>query len=71
MGEDREAHLVPALAPHLLLEPRDGLEVVVEDFRSGLDDAIDQLVAAVEVGGQDLDGRPGPTSDGVRRNGRK
>ena len=43
MLEHREADLVLALAPDVLLEPGDGLEVVVEDLGTGCEDDVDQL----------------------------
>ena len=60
-----EADLVPTLATDLLLESGDGLDVVVEDLGTRLEDAVDQVLAAVEIRGQHLDGRPGPPAHGL------
>ena len=62
--EDAQAHGVLALAADGLLEAGDGLQVVVEDLGLGREDDLDRLGAAVEVGGQHLDRRPGPGADG-------
>ena len=48
----------------MLLEPGHRLEVVVEDLGRGREDDVDRFGAAVEVGRQDLDRRPGPRADG-------
>ena len=63
--QDRQAHIVAALSPDLLLESRDGLEVVIEDLGLRREDAVDQIVPPVEVGGEDFDRRSGPASNGV------
>ena len=58
--EHREADLVLALPPHVLLQPGDGLEVVVEHIGPGVENDVDQLASPVEVGREHLDRRAGP-----------
>ena len=62
--ENGQAHRVLALAAHVLLEPGDGLHVVVEDLGPGLQDDVDRLGPAVEVGGEHFDRGPGALADG-------
>ena len=69
MAQDVQADVVLALAPDLLLEPGDGLEVVVEDLGAGREDDVDAIGAAVEIGREHLDGRTGSLADARARSG--
>ena len=64
MLEDGEAHLVLALAPDVVLEPGNRLEVVVEDLGPGGEDDVDQLASSVEIGREHFDGGAGPPPHG-------
>ena len=57
--EDAEAALPAGALADRLLEPPDGLEVVVEDVGPGVHHGAQRGVGAVEVGDEDLDAHPG------------
>ena len=51
-------------------QPLDGLDVVTDDIRCGVDDDVEQLFAAVEIGNEHLDGGVGIYApDGTNRFG--
>ena len=62
--EDSEAHLVQALAAHVMLEPGDRFEVVVEHLGPGFEHDVDQVGPTVEVRGEHLDRGAGSAANG-------
>ncbi len=53
-AEHRERAAVARLRPNRLREPLDGLEIVVEDVRAGLQHRAERGLLALEIRGQDL-----------------
>jgi hypothetical protein len=62
--EDRETDFVLALAPHVVLEACDRLEVMVEHLGSGGEDDVDQLASPVEVRREHFNGGARPPAYG-------
>ena len=58
-GEDAHAAVPPGSPTDRALEARHRLDVVVQDFRLGLDHHPDIVRPAVQVGDEDLDARTG------------
>ena len=61
--EQLERAIVTRARAHHRMQARDGLDVVIDDLGARVDDALQVLGAAAEVGDQDLDDRTGALAD--------